>query len=144
MAERPLTPKQQAFVREYLVDLNAAGAYRRAGYAAKSDHVASVNAAALMAHHGIAAAIAEAQKARAERVELTQDYVLRGLKKEAEDHGNGSSAAARVAAYKLLGQHLGMFTEKREITGPDGGPVLISVVEVLRPDGPARPDGDHA
>ena len=27
-----LTPKQQAFVQEYLVDLNASAAYRRAGY----------------------------------------------------------------------------------------------------------------
>ena len=30
--ERPLTPKQRAFCEEYLIDLNAAAAARRAGY----------------------------------------------------------------------------------------------------------------
>jgi phage terminase small subunit len=33
---RPLTPKQQRFVAEYLLDLNGAAAARRAGYAAKN------------------------------------------------------------------------------------------------------------
>lgn len=35
MADRPLTAKQEAFVREYLVDFNAAGAAVRAGYSPK-------------------------------------------------------------------------------------------------------------
>lgn len=36
MAERKLTPKQQKFVAEYLIDLNATQAAIRAGYSAKT------------------------------------------------------------------------------------------------------------
>ncbi|MCC6419953.1 MAG: terminase small subunit [Gemmataceae bacterium] len=120
MAERKLTDKQQAFVREYLVDLNAAAAYRRAGYAAKNDHVASVNAAKLMANHGIAAAIAEAQANRAKRTELTQDWVIERLMIEAQDCGETGSHSARVRALELLGKHRGMFVEKIAPVTPDG------------------------
>jgi phage terminase small subunit len=39
--ENKLTPKQSLFCKEYLVDLNGAGAARRAGYAVKhADHMA--------------------------------------------------------------------------------------------------------
>jgi phage terminase small subunit len=120
VAANKLTAKQQLFVDEYLIDLNAAAAYRRAGYQAKSDHVASVNAAALMAKHGIQAAIAAAQQARAQRVEITQDWVVKGLKGEAEYRGEGSSHAARVAAYKHLGEHLGMFERKLNVRHTGG------------------------
>jgi phage terminase small subunit len=79
MASKPLTPKQAAFVREFLIDLNAAAAYRRAGYKPRSDHAASVNASALMAKHGIAEAIKAAQQARAQRTEIEADRVLKEL-----------------------------------------------------------------
>ncbi len=36
MSTKKLTPKQAAFVNEYLVDLNAAGAARRAGYSERT------------------------------------------------------------------------------------------------------------
>lgn len=71
-----LTPKQQAFVREYLIDLNAAAAYRRAGYKAKNDNVAAANASALIRNHNVARAIAEAQQQRAVRTLSTADEVI--------------------------------------------------------------------
>ena len=71
-----LTPKQQAFVREYLVDLNAAAAARRAGYSERSaDRQGYEN----LRKPEIAAAIAEAQQARSDRVEAKADDVLREL-----------------------------------------------------------------
>lgn len=73
---QPLTAKQQAFVREYLVDLCATAAARRAGYSART---AKEQAAELMRKPQIAEAITEAQKARADRTEITADNVLRDL-----------------------------------------------------------------
>ena len=71
--DKVLTPKQAAFVAEYLVDLNATQAAIRAGYSAKT--AGSVGAENLSKPE-IAAAIAEAQRKRAERTEITQDRVL--------------------------------------------------------------------
>lgn len=128
-ARRVLTAKQRRFVREYLLDLNAAAAYRRAGYKVQSNHQASVNAARLMAKDSITAAIAAAQRQRQERTEITADLVLQRLDRESERRGHGSSHSARVQALKLLGLHLGMFPKKVQLTGKDGGPVRFSAAE---------------
>ena len=73
-----LTPKQQRFVEEYLIDLNATKAYIRAGFSEKHAHT---NAAKLLQNTTIADAIAKAQNKRAERTEITQDMVLQELAK---------------------------------------------------------------
>ncbi len=52
-----------------------------------------------------------------------QDDVLRGLRREATLEGEGSSHAARVSAWGLIGKHLGMFVERRQQLGEDGQPV---------------------
>lgn len=74
---RPLTPKQQRFVEEYLVDLNATQAAVRAGYSARTAHSMGPQ---LLANIGVAAAIAEGQLARSERVQLQSDDVLSELR----------------------------------------------------------------
>ncbi|WP_186276552.1 terminase small subunit [Burkholderia gladioli] len=75
MKTQKLTPKQQAFVGEYLIDLNATAAYKRAGYAAKG-HAAETNAARLLSKAEVQAAIASAMAARGERTRMTADHVL--------------------------------------------------------------------
>lgn len=72
-SETGLTPKQAAFVSEYLVDLNATQAAIRAGYSART---ANEQAARLLANVSVSAAIATAMAARSERTEITQDMVL--------------------------------------------------------------------
>ena len=54
----PLTPKQDQFVKEYLVDLNATQAAIRAGYSAKT---ANEQGSRLLANAKVSAAIAEAR-----------------------------------------------------------------------------------
>lgn len=72
----PLTNKQQRFVDEYLLDLNAAAAAVRAGYGAKNaDVVGSQN----LAKPNVAAAIRERMADRRQRTEITQDRVLEEL-----------------------------------------------------------------
>jgi phage terminase small subunit len=71
--KKTLTPKQTAFVAEYLVDLNATQAAIRAGY---SEKTAGSQGERLLKKVEIQTAISGAQQARAERTEITQDRVL--------------------------------------------------------------------
>lgn len=119
--ERRLTPKQQRFVQEYILDLNATAAALRAGY--KSGDVGRQ----LLTKTHVRAAIAEAKKCRAERCELSADAILRRLDRESRRRGRGSSHSARVQALKLLGQHLGLFPKRLEVTGADGGPMRFDM-----------------
>jgi phage terminase small subunit len=75
---RALTPKRQRFVAEYLVDLNAAKAYRRAGYAG-NDNVCAVEGYRLLSNPIIAAAIAEGREIQAQRTGITADKVIAEL-----------------------------------------------------------------
>ncbi|WP_324272820.1 terminase small subunit [Acinetobacter junii] len=71
-----LTPKQQRFVEEYLIDLNATQAAIRAGY---SEKTANEIGAENLAKPSIAKAIQDALKERKERVQIDADYVLKRL-----------------------------------------------------------------
>lgn len=73
-----LTPKQQRFVEEYLVDLNGTQAAIRAGYSAKG---ASVQACRLLANAKVQAAIQAGREAASQRTEITLDRVLKELAK---------------------------------------------------------------
>ncbi|QKZ05839.1 terminase small subunit [Pseudomonas eucalypticola] len=73
-----LTAKQQRFVDEYLIDLNATQAAIRAGYSEKTARsISNEN----LTKPDIQAAIAKGMQARSCRVEITQDMVLRELAK---------------------------------------------------------------
>jgi phage terminase small subunit len=73
-----LTAKQQTFVREYLVDLNATQAAIRAGYSTKT--AAEIGAENLRKPQ-IAEAVQKAIDARAERTQISADRVLAELAK---------------------------------------------------------------
>lgn len=73
-----LTLKQSAFVREYLVDLNATQAAIRAEY---SPRTAYSQGQRLLKNVEIQAAISEANTARAQRTEVTADRVISELAK---------------------------------------------------------------
>lgn len=72
----PLGTRQNAFVAEYLKDLNATQAALRAGY---SEASAASQGARLLKNRKVALAIEEAQQRRSERIEVKQDDVLRVL-----------------------------------------------------------------
>ena len=73
----PLTAKQQVFVEEYLVDLNATQAAIRAGYAKKTARFIGCEN---LTKPNIAAAITTAMQERSARVQLEADDVLQHLK----------------------------------------------------------------
>jgi phage terminase small subunit len=156
MTKNRLTPKQARFVDEYLVDLNATAAARRAGY---SEKTAEVQGPRLLGNVRVAAAIQAALQTRSKRTEVTQDYVVANLREVVERcmqrapvlaGGEQVVTAAQdgrlatlwcfdgktaVAALGLLGKHLGMFVEKHEHTGPAGGPVEITITRRVIPAG---------
>lgn len=68
-----LTPKQQAFVDQYLVDLNATQAAIRAGYSAQN---AAKIASELLDKTRVAEAVAQAKAKRSAKVGLTAERVL--------------------------------------------------------------------
>ncbi len=67
-----LTPKQQRFVEEYLVDLNATQAAIRTGY---SEKTACEQASRLLANVKVSAAVAEARKRLADKSGITLERV---------------------------------------------------------------------
>ena len=71
--ERSLTPRQERFVQEYLIDLNATQAAIRAGYSKKTAEW--IGPQQLTKSH-VAQAVAQGMKARGERTAVTADRVL--------------------------------------------------------------------
>lgn len=124
MKRSGLTPRQKAFVREYLVDMNATQAAIRAKYSAKT---AEQQGPRLLGNVGVAAAIAAAQAKRSAKVELTAEMVVRGLLREANGEGPDTNPGARVSAFGLLAKHLGMLIDKHQLTGKDGEPVKFTL-----------------
>lgn len=76
-----LTPKQQRFVEEYLLDANQTQAAIRAGY---SPRTAEQQGYRLLRNVGVAAAIEAAQALRSERTKIDADWVLTRLAEEAD------------------------------------------------------------
>lgn len=109
----PLTAKQQRFVAEYLIDLNATQAAIRAGY---SERTAEQIGYQQLQKTSVAEAIELAQLYRAEKLELTADKVLRDLEAARIKAMANEQCAAAIKAVELQGKHLGMFIDRKEVT----------------------------
>lgn len=70
---RPLTPKQQRFVEEYLLDLNATAAAGRAGYKDPN------KGRQLVTKSNVASAIQAGKQVLSERSQITKDHWLKEL-----------------------------------------------------------------
>ena len=124
-----LKTQQERFVVEYLKTTeNETDAAIRAGYSPKT---ATAQASRLLTNVNVKKAIDEAQSETRERMKegvgLTIDMVVQGLLKEAQDYAEGSTQSARVSAWAHLGKHLGMFKDKIEHTGPNGGDINVTI-----------------
>lgn len=118
-----LNNRQQTFVLEYVVDFNATRAAKAAGY---SEKTATPQAARLLTNVKVQAAIQKAMKKKAERVELSADWVLKMLidnaeramqatqvyDREGEPTGEYTyQGAVANKALELLGKHVGLFRD---------------------------------
>lgn len=159
-----LTPRQERFVEEYLIDLNASAAAIRAGYSVKN---AGKIGSELLGKTRIKTAIAEAMAERSKRTGISQDRILRELAKVAfvnaadvinmddatiRGDANREDTAAiasvkvkripteagditerevricdKLKALELLGKHLGMFSDKLNLTGEIGIKIIDDI-----------------
>ena len=141
-----LTPKQQLFVKEYLIDLNASQAAIRAGYSERTSREMGYE---LLTKPHVQEALQQAQKKREKRTNITADRVLEQLARVAfSDIGefvefDGTTVTIKsskdvdgtvlsevsatpaglkiklndkMKALELLGRHLGMFNDKLNIS----------------------------
>ncbi len=148
MSTKKLTPKQQCFIEEYLIDLNAAQSAIRAGY---SEKTAKQQASRLLTNVDVAAAIAKAKRERSEATKIDAEWVLRELvklhkrvtqqitpalhpktrKQMKDEEGNllfVFNAAAANRSLELIGKHteIAAFKDRLEVSGG------ISLVERLQ------------
>lgn len=123
-----ITPKQQRFCDEYLVDLNATQAAIRAGYSAKT---ANEQAARLLAKVSIKEFIDARMAEKTSELIASQDEVLKYLTRVMRGESQSSVLARtelgsevpidkapdekeRLKAAELLGKRYGLFTERVE------------------------------
>jgi phage terminase small subunit len=142
MAKDTLTVKQEKFVQGLFQGMSQREAYKSAYNAEKmSDGVIDNKASLLAKKDEIRVRLQELQKTVAERNIVTVEWVIENLKQVAERcmqaepvmirEGNewvesGEYQFAHAGANRsleLIGKYLGMFTEKVEHTGKDGGPI---------------------
>lgn len=123
-----MTDKQNRFVSEYLIDLNAKQAAIRAGY---SERRAGEIGYQLLHKTTIQAAIQKSMKNRQQRTEITQDYVIDKLveiaEKEASDAPDSDlKYSSKIKTLELLGKHVGAF-DKKEDTPQDVVKIIFDV-----------------
>jgi phage terminase small subunit len=111
-----MTPKQNAFVAEYLKDLNATQAAIRAGY---SEATAYSQGQRLLNHVEVSAVLGKAKAKRAEECGIDAAWVLREAKRTYEAAHAMDKLSEAVAALKLVGAHVDIqaFRERIDYTG---------------------------
>jgi phage terminase small subunit len=107
-----MTPKQAAFVREYLIDLNATQAAIRAGY---SEETAKQQGSRLLTNVDVAKAISEAQTERAEKCDIDALWVLREATATYQAAREAGKLSEAVSALKLVGTHVDIQAFKERI-----------------------------
>lgn len=103
--------KQQRFVVEYLIDLNATAAAARAGYKHPNQQ-----GPRLLVNVGIAKAIESARSKAAENAEVTREWIIEQLRVNAIQcmaKGETFSPSAANKALELLGKEHRMFIDRR-------------------------------
>lgn len=142
-----LTEKRKRFVEEYLIDLNATQAVLRAGYNTKSVKTAGEIGKQLLQIPEIREYVEEQlvilKSARIAQADEVLQYLTRVLRDEdveevivVESLGDGGGSQARhidkrlaskdrLKAAELLSKYWGLLVDRKEVSGPDGGPVQV-------------------
>ena len=141
MKNRKITPKQERFCQEYLIDLNASQAAIRAGY---SRRAAKEQGCRLLATVRVQAEIEKLMAERSERAKVRAVYVLQRLKSIVERcmqskpvlDKNGKqtgqytfNASGAIRALELLGKHLDLFVDRHQHEGkePTLGQIMAKI-----------------
>jgi phage terminase small subunit len=110
--ERGLNPRQAQFVVEYLIDLNATAAAKRAGY---SENTAQAIGAENLTKPLIKAAIDEGLKTRVQHAKITKEWLERETLIAMADAKKDHHHPAVKGFLELMAKLNGHITEKRVI-----------------------------
>ena len=117
-----LTPAQQRFADEYLIDLNATRSYKAAYLKVKNDETARANASRMLTNANVDAYIKKRMAEREKRTEIKQDRVLQELANIAFANGTMFARVVERPAIDPLTQ--------QPIRDSVGKPVLYQRVEL--------------
>lgn len=114
-----LTPRQALFCEEYVVDFSQRGAESRAGYSTTYPGRTATN---LMRNEGVRKYIDFLTQSKEAKINaVSPDYLIQQLTAIISNHSTKDSD--KIRSVELLMKHMGMFIDRTEITGRDGGAI---------------------
>lgn len=123
-----LTEKQIRFCKEYLIDLNATRAYKRAGYSVKSDAAAATEGSKLLRNPKVQEEIDKLIKRREKRTEIKQDDVINELAAIAFQNISDYAKVIQKPAY------INDNGKRVKLLDENGKPVMYETVELTLTD----------
>jgi len=123
-----LTPKQEMFCKEYLIDLNANQAAIRAGYSEQTAHVIGPEN---LVKPCVSTRLGELLKERQDRTEVTADMVIKELAVMAFSNKDNHPEYMRdkKGCLELLSKHFGLLKDGMFDNLPEG-----TYVQIYRPE----------
>lgn len=115
-----LSPRQRRFIEEYLICMDCTEAARRVGY--KFPNTQGPRTRRLPAVEAAIEAVF-AERKNAKRVDA--ERVLAELAEIAFAPKGEVNNREKVASLNLLGKHVGLFSDRMELTGRNGGPIEL-------------------
>jgi phage terminase small subunit len=121
-----LTPRQKAFAQEYIRDFNSTQAVGRAGYLTKYPNKVGHQ---MLNNPSVRAYIDQLLVDRSDTIEVDVNYVVKKITRAIERCDAAGKYNEVLRGAELLAKYLGMFIERTEITGKDGGPIEYEKVK---------------
>jgi len=115
MQQRPLTQKQENFVRKVAEGMPASRAYRDAGFAASSGNSAEVLASRTLRKVQVAARLAELRTEQAKRHEVTIDSLAREFDENRAHALRVDQVAAAVQATAMKAKLFGFMVDRQQV-----------------------------
>ena len=125
---KSLNPRQEIFVREYVLGKSAAEAARLAGY---SKGYSKKSAHALAHKPAVAAAIAGEQEKIRERTAVTAENLMAQLQADHDKAVEIGQMTAAVRASEMMGKLAGLLTDKLRLE-VEAKPNLIAAIAAAR------------
>ena len=112
--QRPLTQKQETFVRKVAEGMPASRAYREAGYTATA-HAAEVMASKTLRNAEVAARLAELRAEQAKRHEVTIDSLAREFDENRAHALRVDQVGAAVQATAMKAKLFGFMVDRQQV-----------------------------
>lgn len=119
-----MTERQEKFCIEFVRCGNATEAYKASGYKPLSDNAAAVNASKMLRNTKVQERIA-ALKERANEGRIMDAKERRELLSDIARSG-GESTTDRLRAIDTMNKMDGLYINKTQLSGADGGPLLVA------------------